>query len=302
MNVSDINTKVSGRVDSALPPIDGQYSANNLRQNRICGINAFSSSNMVSQNNRGTSSKSLIYRSIPPKPHTFTLSDMIGESLPQQKGVTSKKLGMSGSSSSEFAKRFLSRPMAQPKVVEFNVGKMSVHKRRRGINGFFPPVKLRMASSATMAKSPTHSAVSSEIGQYVHQQLHGPTVHAMSAPLMPTGSNTATTTTNGTMQLAPTSFSEVRPKSASRSISRASRTSRHSVRKTPESVRTAPPLDTGIVYPETFEFEDINHLPNQKTQVLPPRNLPWVFRYKVKRNMNELSKIMANKNPQLVDV
>ncbi|WAQ97556.1 hypothetical protein MAR_030246, partial [Mya arenaria] len=226
MNVSDINTKVSGRVDSALPPIDGQYSANNLRQNRICGINAFSSSNMVSQNNRGTSSKSLIYRSIPPKPHTFTLSDMIGESLPQQKGVTSKKLGMSGSSSSEFAKRFLSRPMAQPKVVEFNVGKMSVHKRRRGINGFFPP-------------------------------------------------------------------------SASRSISRASRTSRHSVRKTPESVRTAPPLDTGIVYPETFEFEDINHLPNQKTQVLPPRNLPWVFRYKVKRNMNELSKIMANKNPQL---
>ncbi|WAQ97609.1 hypothetical protein MAR_030299, partial [Mya arenaria] len=243
MNVSDINTKVSGRVDSALPPIDGQYSANNLRQNRICGINAFSSSNMVSQNNRGTSSKSLIYRSIPPKPHTFTLSDMIGESLPQQKGVTSKKLGMSGSSSSEFAKRFLSRPMAQPKVVEFNVGKMT--------------------------------------------------------PLMPTGSNTATTTTNGTMQLAPTSFSEVRPKSASRSISRASRTSRHSVRKTPESVRTAPPLDTGIVYPETFEFEDINHLPNQKTQVLPPRNLPWVFRYKVKRNMNELSKIMANKNPQL---
>ena len=29
--------------------------------------------------------------------------------------------------------------------------------------------------------------------------------------------------------------------------------------------------------------------------------LPWVFRHKVKRNMNQLSKIMASRPPQTVD-
>ena len=117
-----------------------------------------------------------------------------------------------------------------------------------------------------------------------------------------TATTTTTTTTmpgSGALQLAPTSFSEVRPKSASRSLSRASRISRHSLRKTPESVRTAPPADT-MVYPETFEC-DYLAMPKQKTKVLPRRDLPWVFRYKVKRNMNELSKIMASKSPPLVD-
>lgn len=104
----------------------------------------------------------------------------------------------------------------------------------------------------------------------------------------------------------PTSYSEVRPKSASRSISRASRhsqrsqRSQRSVRKTPESVRTAPPTEQ-IVYPETFECDDLSVLPAPK-KILPKRDLPWVFRYKVKRNMNELSKILASKPGAMVDV
>lgn len=103
------------------------------------------------------------------------------------------------------------------------------------------------------------------------------------------------------LQLVPTSYSEVRPKSESRSISRSSRHSHRSVRKTPESVRTAPPPDNVIIYPETFEFDDLSYLPRPK-KYLPKRDLPWVFRYKVKRNMNELSKIMASKPAPLVDV
>lgn len=130
-------------------------------------------------------------------------------------------------------------------------------------------------------------------------------VVTMSAPPIPTATTTTTTepapAPDTALQLVPTSYSEVRPKSASRSISRASRTSRHSVRKTPESIRTVPPQESNIVYPETFEFDDLSIVPSHKKK-LPKRDLPWVFRYKVKRNMNELSKIMANKNPQLVDV
>ncbi|KAH3864435.1 uncharacterized protein LOC127866879 isoform X2 [Dreissena polymorpha] len=289
MHVSEHNTLASYKAASgALPPLVGSKgnSVFNLKQTGKCGPNPVpaTTATMVSQNQRGSSSKSLIYRSIPPKPHTFTLSDMIGESLSQNR--VNKKLGLTGSSSSEFAKRFISRPTTQPKVIEFNVGKISAQKRRRGINGFFPPVKLRGTSSAKFTPPSTHTSE--------------PVAHAMSAPPVPTATTT-TAAPGSALQLVPTSYSEVRPKSASRSISRASRTSRRSLRQTPESVRTAPAQDSNIVYPETFEFDELSTMLGPK-RVLPRRDLPWVFRYKVKRNMNELSKIMSTKQPPLVDV
>ena len=107
------------------------------------------------------------------------------------------------------------------------------------------------------------------------------------------------------LQLVPTSYSEVRPKSASksRSISRASRASRaSSIYSRPDSIRTAPPgPESLVVYPETFECDDLSYLPPPK-RILPKRDVPWVFRYKVKRNMNELSKIMASKPAPMIDV
>lgn len=161
--MSQYNSLGSSRVSNSLPPISGYNSFGNFNNSgELCGINGVFTNptpTMVSQNNRGSSSKSLIYRSIPPKPHTFTLSDMIGDTLTQQKPPLNKKLGMTGSSSSEFAKRFMSRPTTQPKVVEFNVGRMSGHKRRRGINGFFPPVKLRGSAKATASNSQHHEVM-----------------------------------------------------------------------------------------------------------------------------------------------
>ncbi|KAL4239393.1 hypothetical protein ACF0H5_000210 [Mactra antiquata] len=271
-------------VNSKLPPISSVDYVPTLSQ--TCGLNAVkfsivppTSLNMVSQNPRvgggtgGSGSNSLIYRSIPPKPHTFTLSDMLEPTTSQKGGgVQNKKLGLTGSTSSEFAKRFMTRPTTQPKVVEFSVSKMSAQKRRRGINGFFPPVKLRY--SAKQEKTPP----------------------VITEP--PPG-----ITERNPLQLIPTAYSEVRPKSASRSISRSSRrsqVSQRSVRKTPESVRTAPPSEH-IIYPETFEFDDLSLIPPPK-KILPRRDLPWVFRYKVKRNMNELSKILASKPGAVVDV
>lgn len=168
MQKSQYNALVSSREYNTLPPLAGYSSFGSLNGCRdFSGTNSYcsfsSASTMVSQNNRSSSSKSLIYRSIPPKPHTFTLSDMIGDSLIPQKTAQSKKLGLTGSSSSEFAKRFMSRPTTQPKVVEFNVGRVSAHKlRRRGINGFFPPVKLR-GSAKTPAQSSQQSEVNVEV-------------------------------------------------------------------------------------------------------------------------------------------
>ena len=103
------------------------------------------------------------------------------------------------------------------------------------------------------------------------------------------------------LQLVPTAYSEVRARSASKSRS-ISRASRASVYSRPDSIRTAPPgPESLVIYPETFECDDLSYLPPPK-RILPKRDVPWVFRYKVKRNMNELSKIMASKPPPMVNV
>ena len=44
--------------------------------------------------------------------------------------------------------------------------------------------------------------------------------------------------------------------------------------------------------PEQY-YSELTQLP--KPRMLISRDSPWVFRYKVKRNMNELSKVMASK-------
>ena len=83
-----------------------------------------------------------------------------------------------------------------------------------------------------------------------------------------------------------------------------SRASRRSVglRKTPESVRTAPPrsAESYLPYPDAFDCDDLSALPPPK-RILPKRDVPWVFRYKVKRNMNELAKILASKPQQVIE-
>ena len=55
------------------------------------------------------------------------------------------------------------------------------------------------------------------------------------------------------------------------------------------------------VYPHIMQdgdnFEDLTNLPKPK-MLVSRGELPWVYRYKVKKSMNELSKIMASKAPQ----
>lgn len=216
-------------------------------------------------------SQQMIYRSIPPKVQNFTFSDML-DGANTSNSKAKKPKGAVITSSSEFAKRFMSRPTTQPKVIDFKPGAVKVDKRRRGINGFFPPVKLRLSSKKDFPKE-----------QMTPEPAQVPS----------------------RLQLVPTSYSEVRPKSASksRSISRASRASRaSSIYSRPDSIRTAPPgPETLVVYPETFDCDDLSYLPPPK-RILPKRDVPWVFRYKVKRNMNELSKIMASKPAPMIDV
>ena len=55
---------------------------------------------------------------------------------------------------------------------------------------------------------------------------------------------------------------------------------------------------TGTGFPEVLahseEYDDLTDLPRPK-RILPRRDLPWVFRFKVKKEMIALSKIMASR-------
>lgn len=77
----------------------------------------------------------------------------------------------------------------------------------------------------------------------------------------------------------------------------------HTGRMSPLSTRTAQTAPEGIVYPnivnETIDYDDLSMLPPPK-RIMPRKEVPWVFRYKVKRNMNDLAKIMASKTPPTV--
>ncbi|XP_061196131.1 uncharacterized protein LOC133204420 [Saccostrea echinata] len=209
---------------------------------------------------KGGTQQQMIYRSVPPKSSNFTFSDMLGPSPTGQK--QSRTTVVSSNTPAEYEERFKSKPLSKPKVVEFDVGRLSTESKRRKVSGFFPPVKLRRSVSTRVTSS-----------------------EVLEAPMMATSR----------MQLIPTTYTEVRSKSE-----RVDRTKTPmSFRKTPESIKTAQTApEVSIIYPnilsDSVDYDDLSLLPPPK-RILPRRELPWVFRYKVKRNMNELAKIMASR-------
>lgn len=200
----------------------------------------------------------LIYRSVPPKQISYTFTDMFGNSITPGRYQRSS---IQGSLPSDYAKRFKERPTTKPKVVQFNAGQVVAEGLGRPrVNGFFPPVKLR--------KNKKNAQNNHEENIFMDDNA----VH-----------------------LAPTSFSDLRAKSAKTVL----RYTPAHARKSPDSIRTAPAgMETAIIYPsvlsENLDYDDLSLLPPPK-RILPKRELPWVFRYKVKKNMNELAKIMASK-------
>ena len=156
MYISTNKGSVSAPTGVKLPAINGTVTREAGRQTTGPGVN---NGGMVTQNPSCSNSQSLIYRSIPPNPQNYTLSDMLGAGITPPNPVKSKQLGLSGSSSSDFARRFKSRPTTQPKVIDFSAGRISSEKRRRGINGFFPPVKLRGSAKSHHSSPPVTTEV-----------------------------------------------------------------------------------------------------------------------------------------------
>lgn len=214
-----------------------------------------------------SNAQQLLYRSVPAKNSGESFSDMLSSS---SMGKYGRQHLISSNSPMEYAERFKARPMTKPTLVEFATKELDKVKRhsksmrtsRRQIEGFFPPMKLRRNGK----------------------------------PLTPDMMDTQMATK---MELAPTAYSDIRSKSE-----RGFMANSPFIRRTPDSCRTVQTFpENNIVYPSVIseqdgEYDDLSMLPPPK-KILPKRELPWVFRYKVKRNMNELAKIMASKPPSI---
>lgn len=100
---------------------------------------------------KGGQQQQMIYRSVPPKPSNYTFSDMLAPSPTGQK--QGRAPVVSSNTPAEYEERFKSKPLSKPKVVEFDVGRISTDSKRRKVNGFFPPVKLRRSVSTRVTSS-----------------------------------------------------------------------------------------------------------------------------------------------------
>ncbi|XP_064619957.1 uncharacterized protein LOC135483215 isoform X2 [Lineus longissimus] len=237
------------------------------------------------------SDQSAIYRSIPANPRDDSLYDLYARTVmnlsPQP---YTRNQAAAPISSMEYAKRINARPTTTPKVVGFDSGSLRPQPLKRGIEGFFPSVKLSGSAKSTTttgSKTPLTPTIQSPA--------------SLSFEIAPSPELTAHYYRNKTRRKSSksnTSFASL--DKVDRSIP--------DIALAPTSLSTEP--DTCIrrypyytqTYPNVLPKEDnkpvggdLSYLPRPKN-FLARRDVPWIYRYKVKKNMNQLSKIMASKS------
>ncbi|XP_071108005.1 uncharacterized protein [Haliotis cracherodii] len=286
-----------GKATIVLPPV----------RNRL-GSKGFGTK-MVSR----TSAQSLIYRSVPPRPLSYTFTDIL-ETYPSKGKSRSKTAPVSTNAPEEYAQRFKSRPTTRPKVVEFDGNSFNLSVKKRGVPGFLPSVKLRVLPPG---------------------QPRARTVELPDLQLEPArSSSTRQKSTSGRLSSRSNRSSRTR-KSSTRTRDKSSAFEREAEEGIKVSIKSPEPgvrfPESGVKFPERFampnnsnqehfclpdymetpilypnvasdraaDYNDLTCLPPPK-KILPRKDAPWVYRFKVKRNMNALSRIMASKPNQMV--
>ena len=110
-----------------------------------------------------------IYRSVPPRPLSYTFSDVLKTSLEPRtpgraKRCRSKTAPVSTNAPEEYAERFKARPTTRPAVIDFNGTSFKMYAARGGFRKphslGFPAVKTRNVAPVTpKPKTPTSSTV-----------------------------------------------------------------------------------------------------------------------------------------------
>lgn len=119
---------------------------------------------------RAAGSMTTIYRSVPPRPLSYTFSDVLKTSLAEPripgraKRCRSKTAPVSTNAPEEYAERFKARPTTRPAVIDFNGASVKMYAARGGcrqLNSLgFPAVKSRTVAPVNpKPKTPTPAAV-----------------------------------------------------------------------------------------------------------------------------------------------
>ncbi|ESP01099.1 hypothetical protein LOTGIDRAFT_238372 [Lottia gigantea] len=234
----------------------------------------------------------MIYRSIPPRPHSYTFTDIL-DGLP--KSSRSKTAPLHTTVPEEYIQRFCSRATAKPKVIDFDGGNVQNSRVTHvSKNGFFPPLRLKLLQTnhkPLELQEPGVQLSRLQLAPLSKKSMKGR--RNKQKPLVSSKSNPEVNRSENNLPLKvplPGSDSP-RLKSTHSNV-----TSTNSVGR--EEYQALESVDSNIVYPNIMshseEFDDLSNFPPPK-KIMPNRELPWVYRFKVKKGMNALSKIMASK-------
>ncbi|XP_046567835.1 uncharacterized protein LOC124276214 [Haliotis rubra] len=265
-----------------------------------------------------TSAQSLIYRSVPPRPLSYTFTDIL-ETYPTQGKSRSKTAPVSTNAPEEYAQRFKSRPTTRPKVVEFDGNAFQLSLKKRGVTGFLPSVKLRVIppsqpraknvelpdlqlepamSSRTRQKS-TSGRLSSRSNRSSRTRKSSTRTRDKSASERETewGIKVDVKSPEPWVRFPESGVRFPEPGIRFPEKFSMSNSSNHDQIGLPDFMET--PIVYSNVMSERADYNDLTSLPPPK-KILPKKDAPWVYRFKVKRNMNALSRIMASKPNQIV--
>ncbi|KAK7500954.1 hypothetical protein BaRGS_00007834 [Batillaria attramentaria] len=159
----------SGTVSFSLPPIQpaavsSEPPGGPPQDSLVVRRDGFEPGTALSSGGAGTMT-SAIYRSVPPRPLSYTFSDVLQASLdPRATGgrktkSRSKTAPVSTNAPEEYAERFKARPTTRPAVIDFNGTTVKLHTTRAVRRSYpgFPPVKtMHVQSKQAQPKTPAN--------------------------------------------------------------------------------------------------------------------------------------------------
>ncbi|XP_013412178.1 uncharacterized protein LOC106174943 [Lingula anatina] len=225
----------------------------------------------------------MVHRSVPPNMESVYADMYSGATSPARH----RAAPVSMSSSAEYATRFKSRPTTTPKVVGFDPSTVVPREKSgiRGVNGFFPPVKLRGAGFRSR-------------GHYETQSQPGgleliPVMSPDPSEIRPK------TEQSPRPELKTEVSSIIFTGGRSRSVSSKPRTKMDTVQqmKMMHHVHNPDYISCPLEVEQDETLDDLSYLPKPRKQLIPTKDVPFVYRYKVKKNMNKLNHMMASRAP-----
>ncbi|XP_059155174.1 uncharacterized protein LOC131940527 [Physella acuta] len=248
------------------------------------------------------SSQQAIYRSVPPCPVAYTLTNELDRLRDKHRSSTAP---VYTNTPENFAHRFRSRPITRPKVIQFDGSSL----RQRGhplTRRYIPVVRAKVVTETTKLQSTAEH----------DNEL---------PPLVDTSPRQNTTTRpppksprTRRQQLSPVMMTSLKQTTSHKSHENGSAGKPHdkSYTRLPASKYQNRLKYTGAIksadrasdhtdllsdhirnlhfLATSSQYDDVTALPRPQ-KVNPKRDLPWVYRFKVKRANNTISKIMASK-------